>query len=156
MSVPAISFGKTALAVLALGVFAMPVASAFATSEDPTQAPVAATAAAPAAGSPAAATAAAPAAGAPAAAAPAAALTAEQTVAARALFTQYSCGACHTLGAAGGSGHIGPELDGNANLDHAYIVSRVSNGQGAMPGFGGMIAADQIDLLANYIMAVKQ
>ena len=143
MSVPAISFGKSALAVLALGMVAVPVASAFATSDTPTQAPAAA-AAAPAA---------------PAAAPPAAtraALTAEQTVAARALFTQYSCGACHTLGAAGGSGHIGPELDGNANLDHDYIVSRVSNGQGAMPGFGGMIAADQIDLLANYILAVKQ
>ena len=135
MSVTATSFGKTALAVLALGVFALPVASAFATSEDPTQAPAAATAAAPAA---------------------APALTAEQTVAARALFTQYSCGACHALGAAGGSGHIGPELDGNANLDHDYIVSRVSNGQGAMPSFGGMIPADQIEQLANYIMAVKQ
>ena len=140
MSVPAISFGKTALAVLALGMVAVPVASAFATSDTPAQAPVAA-AAAPAAAPP---------------AATRAALTAEETVAARALFTQYSCGACHTLGAAGGSGHIGPELDGNANLDHDYIVSRVSNGQGAMPGFGGMIAADQIDLLANYILAVKQ
>ena len=140
MSVPAISFGKSALAVLAFGMVAVPVASAFATSDTPTQAP-AATTAAPAAAPP---------------AATRAALTAEQTVAARALFTQYSCGACHTLGAAGGSGHIGPELDGNANLDHDYIVSRVSNGQGAMPGFGGMIAADQIDLLANYILAVKQ
>ena len=139
MSVPAISFGKTALAVLALGMVAVPVASAFATSDDAAQAPAAA---APTA------TAAAP------AAAPA--ITAEQTVAARALFTQYSCGACHTLGAAGGSGHIGPELDGNANLDHDYIVSRVSNGQGAMPGFGGMIPADQIEQLANYILAVKK
>ena len=83
-------------------------------------------------------------------------MTAEQTVAARALFTQYSCGACHALGAAGGSGQIGPALDGNANLDHDYIVSRVSNGQGAMPSFGGMMPADQIDQLATFIMAVKQ
>jgi len=153
MPVKAITFGKTAklaLAVLGLGAAALPVASAFATPEDPTQAPAAAAAAevapviAPAAGA------------APAAAPAAVALTAEQTVASRALFNQYSCGACHVLGAAGGTGHIGPELDGNANLDHDYIVTRVSGGQGAMPGFGGMIAADQIDQLATYIMAVKQ
>jgi len=137
MSLPAIPFGKTAklaLAALGLGAMALPLASALATPEDPTQAPAAA----------------------PAEAAAPAALTAEQATASRALFNQYSCGACHVLGAAGGTGHIGPELDGNANLDHDYIVSRVSNGQGAMPGFGGMIAADQIDQLASYIMSVKQ
>ena len=133
------SFGKSAklaLAVLGLGALGIPLAGALATPEDPTQAPAAA-AAGDVASEP-------------------AALTAEQAVASRALFNQYSCGACHVLGAAGGSGHIGPELDGNANLDHDYIVSRVANGQGAMPGFGGMIAADQIDQLAAYIMSVKQ
>lgn len=134
MSAKGISFGKAALLALGLGVVTMPLASALATPEDPTQAPAAEVAAV----------------------AEPAALTAEQAAASRALFNQYSCGACHVLGAAGGSGHIGPELDGNANLDHDYIVSRVSNGQGAMPGFGGMIAADQIDQLATYIMAVKQ
>jgi len=139
MPVKAITFGKTAklaLAVLGLGAVALPVAGAFATPEDPTQAPAAAAAAG---------------------AAPAAVeLTAEQATASRALFNQYSCGACHVLGAAGGTGHIGPELDGNVNLDHDYIVSRVAGGQGAMPGFGGMIAADQIDQLATYIMSVKK
>lgn len=132
----AISFGKTAklaLAVLGLGVVALPVAGAMASPEDPSQDYVA-----------------------PEEEVTAVALTAEQAAASRALFNQYSCGACHVLGAAGGSGHIGPELDGNANLDHDYIVSRVSGGQGAMPGFGGMIAADQIDQLAAYIMSVKQ
>lgn len=134
MPVKAISFGKTAklaLAVLGFGACALPMAGALATPEDPTQAPAAEVAAEPAA------------------------LTAEQAAAARALFNQYSCGACHVLTAAGGSGHIGPELDGNANLDADYIVSRVANGQGAMPGFGGMIAADKIDQMAAYIMAVK-
>lgn len=138
----AISFGKTAklaLATIGLGALALPLASALATPEDPTQtvAPAATEVA-------------------PVLAPVAATLTAEQAVASRALFNQYSCGACHVLGAAGGTGHIGPELDGNVNLDHDYIVSRVSGGQGAMPGFGGMIAADQIDQLASYIMSVKQ
>ncbi len=136
MSPSAISFGKTAklaLAVLGLGAVALPVAGALASPEDPSQDYVA-----------------------PEEHVAPAALTAEQAAASRALFNQYSCGACHVLGAAGGSGHIGPELDGNANLDHDYIVSRVSGGQGAMPGFGGMIAADQIDQLASYIMSVKQ
>jgi mono/diheme cytochrome c family protein len=122
---------KLVLGALGLAAAAIPLTSALATAEDPTQAPVAA----------------------PAEAAP---LTAEQAAASRALFNQYACGACHVLGAAGGSGHIGPQLDGNSGLDHDYIVNRVSNGQGAMPGFGGMIAADQIDQLATYIMQVKQ
>ncbi len=129
MAVKAISLGKAALIVLGLGVLAP---GAFATAEDPTQATAAVAEAAPAA------------------------LTAEQTAASRALFNQYACGACHTLAAAGGSGSIGPALDGNANLDQDYVVSRVSGGQGQMPGFGGMIPADQIDQLAAYIMAVKQ
>ena len=130
---------KLALVSVGLGVLAMPVASAFATPEDPTQAPAAAAAAA-----------------APAESEAAVPLTAEEATASRALFTQYSCGACHVLSAAGGTGHIGPELDGNTNIDHDYIVAMVSNGQGAMPGFGGMIDGAQIDQLARYIMEVKQ
>lgn len=138
MSVKGISIGKVALVALGLGAAALPLASALATPEDPTQAvSVAEDMAEPAA--------------------PAATmLSAEQAAASRALFNQYSCGACHVLSAAGGTGQIGPALDGNANLDHDYVVARVSNGQGAMPGFGGMIAADQIDQMATYIMAVKQ
>ena len=110
--------GLAAVAVLACGV---PLASALATSEDPTQR-----------------------------------LTAEQVEQGRQLFNDWSCGACHVLGDAGGTGHIGPSLDGNANLDHDYIVGRVSNGQGAMPGFGGQMADEEIDLLAKYIVQAKQ
>ena len=83
-------------------------------------------------------------------------LSAEQVEASRTLFNDFSCGACHALGDAGGTGQIGPALDGNANLDKAYVVSRVANGQGAMPGFGGMISAEQIDQLARYIVQVKK
>ena len=83
-------------------------------------------------------------------------LTDEQKAESKALFGQYSCGACHALAEAGGTGHIGPEFDGNEGLDKDYIVTMVSNGQGAMPSFGGMIDEDQIDQLASYIMQVKK
>ena len=138
----ATTFGKTAkltLAALGLGAVALPLASALASPEDPTQVPAAAAADA-----------------APALAPAAVVLTVEQATAARGLFTQYSCGACHTLAAGGGSGQIGPSLDGNTALDHEYVKNRISNGQGAMPSFGGMIPADQLDQLATYIMAVKK
>lgn len=88
--------------------------------------------------------------------APAAGLSAEQKAQSRALFNQYSCGACHVLREAGGNGHIGPSLDGNAALDTAYLVRIIANGQGAMPSFGGMIAASDIEQLAAYIVEVKK
>lgn len=122
------AFAKASLAALSLGIVAIPMSSAFAVAEDPTQA----------------------------SAEEAAPLTAEQAAQSKALFGQYSCGACHVLTEAGGTGHIGPQLDGNANLDHDYIVNIVSNGQGAMPSFGGMVDAEQIDQLATYIMQVKK
>ncbi len=82
-------------------------------------------------------------------------LTAEQVVQARQLFNDYSCGACHTLIDANGRGNIGPRLDGNAALDQAFVVARVTNGQGQMPGFGGQLTTAEIDLLASYIMQAK-
>ena len=84
------------------------------------------------------------------------ALTEAQMAESKALFSQFSCGACHALAEAGGTGHIGPEFDGNEGLDKGYIVNMVSNGQGAMPSFGGMIDEAQIDQLAAYIMQVKK
>ena len=83
-------------------------------------------------------------------------LSSEQMDASRALFNQHSCGACHVLDAADGSGQIGPQLDGNANLDHDTIVNVVTNGQGGMPGYGGMIDEADIAQLATYIIAVKK
>lgn len=83
-------------------------------------------------------------------------LTADQMAESKALFSQFSCGACHALSEAGGTGHIGPEFDGNEGLDKGYIVNMVNNGQGAMPSFGGMIDEGQIEQLATYIMQVKK
>lgn len=88
--------------------------------------------------------------------APAAGLTEAQKAASKVLFSQYSCGACHVLAAAGGNGHIGPSLDGNAALDQAYVKRIIANGQGAMPSFGGMISGDEIDQLAQYIVEVRK
>jgi mono/diheme cytochrome c family protein len=89
-------------------------------------------------------------------AAPAAALTAEQVEQGRQLFNDWSCGACHVLSDAGGAGPVGPSLDGNKQIDHAFIVGRVTHGQGAMPGFGGQMTEEEINLLASYIMQTKK
>ena len=83
-------------------------------------------------------------------------LSAAQVAQGRSLFNSWSCSACHVLTDANAHGHIGPSLDGNANLDHAFVVSRITNGQGAMPGFGGQLSPEEIDLLAAYIVQVKQ
>lgn len=83
------------------------------------------------------------------------ALTAEQVTASRQLFATYSCGACHQLADAGGTGHIGPALDGNEGLSVEYVNQIVSNGQGAMPGFGGMVSEEELDTLARYIVEAK-
>jgi mono/diheme cytochrome c family protein len=84
------------------------------------------------------------------------ALTAEQVTQGRQLFNDWSCGACHVLSDAGGSGPVGPSLDGNGQIDHEFIVGRVTHGQGAMPGFGGQMSDEEIDLIATYIMQVKK
>lgn len=119
---------KSGLAALGAAAIAVPVASALATGEDPTQA----------------------------AAAAETTLTAEQIEQGRQLFNDWSCGACHVLTDAGGNGHIGPSLDGNEAMDHAFVVSRIANGQGAMPGFGGQMTDEEIELLAAYIMEAKK
>lgn len=117
---------KTGLAALGAAAVAVPLFGALATPVDPTQQPAATE------------------------------LTAEQVEEGRALFSSWSCSACHVLTDANGHGHIGPSLDGNSAMDKDFIVSRVTNGQGAMPGFGGQMTDEEIDLLAAYIMATKK
>ncbi len=119
---------KPAFAAMAAAALAFPLAGVLATPVDPTQAP------ADAEGE----------------------LSAEQVDEARMLFTNWSCGVCHVLGDAGGTGHIGPSLDGNAAMDVEFIAARINNGQGAMPGFGGQMTDEEIDLLARYVMQAKQ
>jgi len=70
----------------------------------------------------------------------------------RKLFVDWSCGSCHELKDGGGTGHVGPKLDG-AKLSKAFVVGRLTNGQGAMPSFGGMLSAQEINTLATYVAA---
>ena len=72
----------------------------------------------------------------------------------RELFANYGCGSCHTLGDAGSAGHVGPSLDGDSNLTEAFIVTRVTSGQGGMPAFGDQLTQDDIAALAAYVTQV--
>jgi mono/diheme cytochrome c family protein len=72
----------------------------------------------------------------------------------RAMFSDYGCANCHALADAGASGHVGPALDGNANLTQEFVVDRVTNGQGMMPSFSGQLSADEINTLAAYVIKV--
>jgi mono/diheme cytochrome c family protein len=60
------------------------------------------------------------------------------------------------LGDAEGSGQVGPALDGNAALTRAYVIDIVTNGRGAMPGFGGQLSDEEIALLASYIIEARK
>jgi mono/diheme cytochrome c family protein len=71
------------------------------------------------------------------------------------LFSSLGCGSCHTLAQAGAAGRAGPSFDGNANLDQAYIVDRVTNGAGLMPAFGGQLGGDDLAALASYVLHAK-
>lgn len=68
------------------------------------------------------------------------------------LFLDWGCSTCHTLADADATGHVGPVLDGDPNLTKAYIVNRVTNGQGAMPSFGGQMTDKEISEVANYLV----
>lgn len=67
------------------------------------------------------------------------------------LFGNNGCGACHTLADAGATGNVGPKLDGDTNLSESFVTDRVTNGQGAMPAFGGQMSADDISAIAYYV-----
>ncbi len=117
---------KGGLTALAAAVLSLPLANAVATPVDPTLVPAQAE------------------------------LSAEQVETGRQIFNDWSCSACHVLTDAGGNGHIGPSLDGNDVMDKDFLVSRITNGQGAMPGFGGQLTDEEIDLLSEYILQAKK
>ncbi len=49
---------------------------------------------------------------------------------------------------------MGPSFDGDPNLAPAFIVNRVTNGQGAMPAFAGQMSPEEIDAVAAYVSQV--
>jgi mono/diheme cytochrome c family protein len=74
----------------------------------------------------------------------------------RELFSNWGCIACHKFSDADGHGDVGPPLDGGAHLTKAFVISRVTNGQGAMPAFGGQMTEEEIADLAAYIETFKK
>ena len=72
-----------------------------------------------------------------------------------AVFASAGCGGCHTLDAAGSSGNVGPNLD-DAKPDMGLVVTRVTNGQGAMPAFKDQLDPKQIADVAAYVVASTQ
>ena len=60
------------------------------------------------------------------------------------------CGMCHTLQAAGSEGQIGINLDQLKPL-MAQVIAVVTNGNGVMPAFEGMLSSEEIEAVAYYV-----
>jgi mono/diheme cytochrome c family protein len=69
------------------------------------------------------------------------------------VWDKASCGGCHVLAAAKGTGHVGPDLD-TLKPDEATVAHQVENGGGAMPAFKGILSADEIQTVAAYVAQV--
>jgi cbb3-type cytochrome c oxidase subunit III len=69
-----------------------------------------------------------------------------------AIFAEAGCGGCHTLEAAGTSGNVGPNLD-DSKPPKELVIERVTNGQGAMPSFKDKYSPEQIEAVADYVVA---
>jgi mono/diheme cytochrome c family protein len=67
-----------------------------------------------------------------------------------ALFTSVGCSSCHTLKAAGATGHVGPNLD-TVKPTEAQVARQVTNGGGAMPAFKDQLSSKQIQQVATYV-----
>lgn len=74
----------------------------------------------------------------------------------RDLFANWSCSSCHSLADAAATGHVGPAFDGDTSLSQAFVVDRVTNGQGAMPAFGGQMTDEEIADVAFYVTHVAK
>jgi outer membrane protein assembly factor BamB/mono/diheme cytochrome c family protein len=61
-----------------------------------------------------------------------------------------NCGSCHTLGAAGTTGAVGPNLD-DLKPDAATVEAKVRNGGGGMPAFEGRLSDAEIKAVATYV-----
>lgn len=70
------------------------------------------------------------------------------------VFTER-CGNCHALKDAGTRGGIGPDLDA-AKPDASAVRTKVTNGSGAMPPFGGQLSQADIRAVAQYVSEKAQ
>jgi mono/diheme cytochrome c family protein len=69
------------------------------------------------------------------------------------VFESAGCVGCHTLADAGATGTVGPNLD-EAKPSADLVVTRVTNGMGAMPPFKGQLSEQQIKDVAAYVSSV--
>ena len=69
------------------------------------------------------------------------------------VFESAGCVGCHTLADAGATGTVGPNLD-EAKPPADLVVTRVTNGMGAMPPFKGQLSEKQIQDVAAYVSSV--
>jgi mono/diheme cytochrome c family protein len=70
----------------------------------------------------------------------------------KAAWDKASCGGCHVLKAANGTGAVGPNLD-QLKPDEATVQHQVENGGGAMPAFKGILTPEQISAVSAYVAA---
>ena len=68
----------------------------------------------------------------------------------KAVFIEAGCSTCHTLAAAGAKGTVGPNLD-DLKPPKPSVVSAVTNGKGVMLSFRGMLTADQIQAVSEFV-----
>jgi mono/diheme cytochrome c family protein len=68
----------------------------------------------------------------------------------KSIFLAAGCAACHTLAAAGSKGTLGPSFDA-VKPSKTTVVSAVTNGQGEMFSFNGLLTADQIHTVAEFV-----
>ena len=69
------------------------------------------------------------------------------------VWSQASCGGCHTLAAAGSSGNGGPNLD-QVRPSSSAVAAQVASGGGGMPSFSSSLSSTQIAALAQYVASV--
>ena len=69
------------------------------------------------------------------------------------VFESAGCVACHTLADAGSTGTVGPNLD-EAKPPATLVVTRVTEGAGAMPSFKDKLTEKQIQDVAAYVSSV--
>jgi mono/diheme cytochrome c family protein len=80
--------------------------------------------------------------------------TGGNVAAGKTVFVSTGCGACHVFKAANGTGTIGPNLD-TAPLTKSLILNRVTNGKGAMPSYAGQLTSQQMQDVADFLLASK-
>lgn len=66
------------------------------------------------------------------------------------VFESAGCVACHALADAGSTGTVGPNLD-DAKPSATLVVTRVTEGAGAMPSFEDKLTEEQIQDVAAYV-----